>query len=514
MKRRIDGRGAVFVVIGVLSFLLFSAVGGAMAPQYGGVLHVADRLMPPSLDPHHFNGIDGLASLLPFNTLINYNQQLEFVPELAASWEIVDNTTYVFYLRDNVEFHDGTPFDAEAVKWNFTRMASEYSQVASFFSMIESVDVIDTYTVQFKLSAPYAPFLDNLVASGQMVSPTAVEAMGNDAFQKNPVGTGPFKIVSYDAQRREIEFVRNENYFLEGLPYLDGIVLTEISDPQTRLLAFKSGQFDFLLGVPPNNVEELIDGGYNLASVLGSSNTIDFITFNTQIKPFSDLKVRQAIAHAIDQELLLEFLDHTLPLMGPLPESSWGSNSSKEPFAYDPAKARALLAESGYPQGFSTTLKIWNNDPQREDLAVVVQEMLGQVGIDVTIEVLEAGTLVQQMMQGEFEVASLHWGGGGSLDPNGNLYVLFHSESPNSFIARYHNEEVNALLDQALLITDRGERQALYQKADQLIYDDLPMIWFGRFTSYVAYSDRVHGIEPLRPAGYYPDKLGEIWIQQ
>jgi len=512
MKCRIDGRGAVFVIIGVLSLLLFSAVGGAMTPQYGGVLNVADQLMVPSMDPHHFNGIDGLGLWLPYNTLINYNQQLEFVPELAASWEIVDNTTYIFSLRDDVKFHDGTPFDAEAVKWNFARMASEYSQVAPYFSMIESVDVMDEYTVQFKLSEPYAPFLDNLVASGQMVSPTAVETMGNDAFQKNPIGTGPFKMVSYDPQRRQIEFARNEDYFEEGKPYLDGIVLTEIPDPQTRLLAFKAGQFDYLLGVPPNNVDELITADYNLVSVLGSSNTIDFLTFNTQVEPFNNAKVRQAIAHAIDQELLLEFLDHTLPLLGPLPESSWGSNPNKEPYAYDPAKARALLAEAGYPQGFSTTLKIWNNDPQREDLAVVVQEMLSQVGVDVTIEVLEAGTLVQQMMQGEFEVASLHWGGGGSLDPNGNLYVLFHSASPNSFIARYHNDEVNALLDQALMMTDRAERQELYQKADKLIHDDLPMIWFGRFTSYVAYSDRVEGIEPLKPSGYYPSKVAEIWI--
>lgn len=485
----------------------------AQEPQPGGTLSIAVSEIAPSLDPHHNMGYGSMEQYIPFNTLIAYNQDLEFIPELAVSWEIPDNTTYIFHLRKGVTFHDGTEFDAEAVKFNFERMLSDYSQVKSRFEIIDKVTVIDKYTVKVTLKEPFAPFMDNLVAVGYIVSPKAVQEMGNEQFQKHPVGTGPFKFVELDRQKGVVVFEKFEDYFQEGKPYLDKIVIKEIPEEQTRLFALQTGKVDYLHGVPASSVDQLKkEGKFKLVSILGKSNTIDYLTFNTQKPPFDKKEVRLAVAYALDEDKILQFLDHTEPITGPLPETSWGSNPDIEEVGYDPEKAKELLAKAGYPEGFDVTLKIWNNDPQRRNLALITKNMLSEVGIDVKIEVLEASTLIQQMSKGEYEFASLHWGGGGALDPNGNLRVLFSSKGQYNWISFYQDEVVDACLELALRTTDREKRQELYRKAEKRIYEDHPMIWFGRFVTYSAYSPKVHGVEPIRPAGYFPE-YENLWIE-
>jgi peptide/nickel transport system substrate-binding protein len=458
-------------------------------------------------------GFGGFEKYVAFNTLIQYDQNLEFQAELAESWEIPDNITYIFYLRKGVRFHDGTEFNAEAVKWNFERMLSDYSQVRTLFDVIDTIELIDDYTVKIKLKHPYAPFLDLVASNALMVSPAAVEKMGNEGFQKHPVGTGPFVFETLDRQKGELVFVKNENYWRESRPYLDKIIIREIPDDQTRLFALQTGDIDYDNNVLTSNMDELRKtGNIKFVSILGKSNTIDFLTFNCQEEPFNNKKVRQAVSYALDQETIAQFIGHTELIYGPLPDTSWGSNPDKPVRKYDPEKARKLMIEAGYENGFSVKLKTWSNDPKRDDLALIVKEMLAEININVEIEVLETGTLFQQLMQNDFAFASMHWGGGGSLDPNGNLQLLFDSRSMYNWISNYRNIEVDTLLQQALEITDRSERQKLYWKAEELIIEDQPMIWFGRFVDYIAYSSKVHGVEPLKPAGYFPFP-DEIWIE-
>jgi len=516
-------RGLVIrVALVVMGMGMIGILGGlAQEPQHGGTLRWATRDIAPSLDPHHNMGYGQLPQYIAFNRLMHYNPDtLEIEPELAVSWEILeDNVSYVFHLRQGVKYHDGGTFNAYDAKWNFERMLSDYSQVRNRVEMIKEIEVIDGYTIKLVLEKPFGPFLDNLMTMGiRFVSPRAVEAMGNEAFQKHPVGTGPFKFVEWDEQKGVLTFEDFEDYW-GGRPYLDKWIFVEIPDDQTRLAAFIRGDVDVIHGVPAANVDQLLsDQRFNVFPVLAKSNTIDYITFNCAKPPFNDVRVRQAIAYALDEEALVEFLPHTEPIYGPLPPASWGANPVIGESPYDVEEAKRLLAEAGYPDGFSVTLKIWSNDPVRVSLAEVVQSMLAQVGIKVDIQILETSTLIETMRKGgaeaDWEMASLHWGGGGALDPNGNLRVLFHSSMGQyNWIANYHSIEVDRLLDEALVTVDYERRKALYQTAYTILVHDAPMVWFGRFVTYKAAWKYVHGIDRLAPTGYFVQQPELVWVE-
>ena len=194
----------------------------------------------------------------------------------------------------------------------FERMLSDYSQVRTLFDVIDTIELIDDYTVKIKLKHPYAPFLDLVASNALMVSPAAVEKMGNEGFQKHPVGTGPFVFETLDRQKGELVFVKNENYWRESRPYLDKIIIREIPDDQTRLFALQTGDIDYDNNVLTSNMDELRKtGNIKFVSILGKSNTIDFLTFNCQEEPFNNKKVRQAVSYALDQETIAQFIGHT-----------------------------------------------------------------------------------------------------------------------------------------------------------------------------------------------------------
>jgi peptide/nickel transport system substrate-binding protein len=483
----------------------------------GGTLTFFESEIAPSLDPHNGMGYGTAEQYIPYDQLFTYNQDLEWRHELATDIQIPDNQTYVFPLREGVTFHDGSEWNAEVAKWNFDRLLSDYSPESANLSVIDEVEASGDMELTIHLSEPFAPFLDNLNSSAYFVSRAALEGKENSWMQQNPVGTGPFKFESWDTQNNRLTYTRNEDYWKEDsegntLPYLDTWEFQGIPEPTTRLNAFQENG-NYVHGVPTESVSQLRENDdYSLVNSLGQSNTIDYLTMNTQKGPFSDPKVREAAYYAIDNQEILEFTSETEKIVGPLPESNWGANTSIEP-EYDPERAQGLLEEAGMGNGFEVTLKLYNNEPRRRQVCTVAQQMLGEVGINVELEVLETQTLIQQMSNNEWEFASLHWGGGGHLDPYGNLHVLFHSEGQFNWIANYQNDELDQVLNDALVTTDREERTSLYQEAEQLIFDDHPMIWFGRFKSYVSHYDDVNGVKPIRPTGYFPE-YRTVWIDQ
>ncbi|MBS3788623.1 ABC transporter substrate-binding protein [Candidatus Bipolaricaulota bacterium] len=527
MTTKAKERSYIFVVTSILILSMifgstFAVVG--QGPQKGGTLRYALSEIAPSLDPHHGMGYGQITQYIAFNKLIHHDPEtLKFKPELAKSWEIPDNTTYIFHLREGVTFHDGSEFNAEVLKWNFERMLSDYSQVQNRVNMIDEIEVTGPYTLKITLKSPFAPFLDNLATMGvRIVSKKAVEENGNEYIQSHPVGTGPFKFENWDKQKNTLTFTRYENYWGENA-YLDEWQFVEIPEPQTRLAALRTGDVDILHSTPQANIEELKKSDkYKLVSWMASSNTIDYITFNCEKPPMEDVRVRKAIALALDEPKIVQFLDNVEPIYGPLPPASWGSPPNASDPGYNPERAKELLAEAGYPDGFSVTLKIWSDDPLRKNLATVTQSMLAEVGVDVNIKILQTSTLIEQMRNsggkgadGEWTLASLHWGGGGALDPNGNLRVLFHSENGQfNWISNFKNEKLDNLLDEALLVTDRDERQQLYYKAFNILKENYPMIWFGRIAGYKTIAKYVHGIEPLAPTGYFTANTANVWIER
>jgi len=500
----------VTLVLCVVGSLLIWGFAEEGKPQYGGTLRYATYDIPGSLDPHHCLHRGLTTQYIAYQRLLTYNQQLDFVPVLAESWEIPDPQTYIFHIRKGVLFHDGSPLTAEVIAFNFERLKSDYSEYQTDFEIVDNVEVLDDYTVMIHLSRPYAPFLDLLASSrGYIVSQKAVLDHGNEWLQKHPVGTGPFKFDSWDERAGRLRYVRFDNYWEPGKPYLDAIEFIKIPDATARVLAFEAGEVDYVYKPALADLERIKAIGGKLLPVQAQSNSIDYFLLNVKKPPFDDIRVRQAIAYALDIERIIDFLEHVEPLAGPLPSTNWGHNPELK-HIYDPGRAKELLRAAGYPNGFTITLTIRSNWPLCEKAALVAQECLAEVGIKVKIEVAESATVISRGQAGELQFAIMHYGGGGRLDPDGNLSSLFIPGAPFNY-SGYDNPRVTELLEQARQIVDRVERQRLYWEAEKMIVEDVPGIFFGKLLDYVAYRNNFHGVK-LFPTGYILDAT-DIWME-
>lgn len=483
----------------------------------GGQITYFDSELSPTLDPHKTKGFGTTEMSIPYNRLFSYDQDLNWRHELATDINIPDNTTYVFPLREGVTFHDGSEWNASVAKWNFDRMLSDYADISSNLQSIEEVEASGKMELTLHLSEPFAPFLDNLVSNALFVSRAALEGKENAWMQKHPVGTGPFQFDSWDTQNNVLTYKSFDDYWMSDeadnqLPYLDSWEFRAVPSATTRVQAFKD-QGNYLGSVPAQNVSSIRDSkDYELASILGKSNTIEFLSMNTAKAPFDDPLVREAVYYAVDNEGILGFSPRMKKLTGPLPKTNWGSNPDLQA-QYDPGQAQSLLEEAGMANGFDFTLKVWNSQPWRRETTTIVQNQLSQVGINAEIEVLETATVLEQVGNGEFEMYNGHWGGGGYLDPYGSLHTLFHSNGQYNHLCNYSNDEIDTLLDEALLTTDKDERQQKYQQVEKLVFEAHPQVWYGTARLLAAHYDEVKNVFPVVPSGYFP-RFQKVWIDQ
>ena len=341
--------------------LLASALAGLLASPFAlspasaqvppDVLVVGQVAEPATMDPHVATAVNDFRILVNvYEGLVRYKSgTLEVEPALAESWEISeDGTVYTFKLKEGVTFHDGTPFNAEAVKFNFDRMLDEEHPLhgtgpfplSFFFSAIQETEVVDDLTVRFHLNEPYAPFLSNLAyPTGLIVSPTAVETHEGD-FARNPAGTGPFAFRLWESNR-QVALQRNDDYWGEAPP-LAGVVFRPITDANARVAEMMSGGIDLMVEVPPDNVQLFgEDDAFVLHEQAGPH--LWFLILNTKEPPFDDVRMRQAVNYAIDKETLVnDVLQGTATVAtGPTPAAfSWAYNEDLEPYPYDPDRAR------------------------------------------------------------------------------------------------------------------------------------------------------------------------------
>ncbi|MGI9450914.1 MAG: ABC transporter substrate-binding protein, partial [Geminicoccaceae bacterium] len=330
----------------------------AIAQTPPGVLVVGQIAEPKSLDPHAVTAVNDFRILMNvYDGLVRYKDgTLEVEPSLATSWSISeDGTEYTFELQSGITFHDGTPFNAEAVEFNFDRMLVESHPfhdtgpfpLSFFFSAIQDVEVVDEDTVKFTLDAPYAPFLSNLAyPTGLIVSPEAVKTHGAD-FGRNPSGTGPFRFAEWESNAKVV-VERNDDYW-GGAPALEAVVFRPITDANTRVAEMLSGGIDVMVEIPPDSVQNFDGDGFTLYEQAGPH--LWFLILNAKDGPFADRRVRQAINYAIDKKTLVEdILQGTAEVAsGPTPPAfSWAYNEALQPYPYDPEKAKALLEEAGH----------------------------------------------------------------------------------------------------------------------------------------------------------------------
>lgn len=510
---------SVFLLIVVFS-------GFVTAAKYGGTLVFGRGGDSVGLDPIAVTDGESLkVTRQIFNNLVTYKPgTTEVIPELATSWSVGDKgTVWTFRLRKDVKFHDGTDFNAEAVKYNFDRwrlvdhpdhqknrfIYYEY-MFNGFPGVIQDVIAIDDYTIQFVLSQKFATFLANLaMVPFGISSPTAVQKWGEDYFT-HPVGTGPFKFVDWVKGDR-ITVEANEEYWGDK-PYLDKVVFRSIPDNGARFMELQSGTVDIIDGVSPNDVQ-ILEKTSGLKMVLRPSMNVGYFAMNQRFEAFKNPLVRKAFNHAIDKQIIIEAFFGGLAeaAKNPMPPSLWGYNDQIIDYDYNPQKARQLLAEAGYPDGFK--MKLWTMPvprpymPQPKLIAQTLQQFLAEIGVDAEIISYDWGTYLSKVRAGEAEAYLLGWNGDNG-DPDNFLYALMDKKNTRGFA--YESEELHEVLVTAQKVFDQEERARLYKKAQEIIHQDAPWVPLVHYTAPIGLKANVEGYIPS-PVGV--DKFQKVWLK-
>lgn len=433
---------------------------------------------PKSMDPIYGDapGSDLYTYNLFYDNLIELVDG-EFVPSLAESYEISDDyQNLVFKLREGVKFHDGTDFNAESVKWNLDRAkTTEKSYYVSEMKVIDEVVVVDEYTVEIILSEPNAPILSTLASNpGCMVSPAAAEKFGED-FHRNPVGTGPYKFVSWTGGERVVG-ERFDDYWkqdAEGvqLPYSDKVTIRYIAEPAVALIELQSGNIDLMEDNIPQDFD-VVKADPNLQVIPSGAGIHQWMAFNTTAEPFNNEKLRQAFSAAIDRESLMSVITLGYGEITPtlVPPGEWiYSADLKTPYAYNPELAKTLLSEAGYPSGIELTLSVIQRDPDVQ-IAELIQAQVAEVDIKLNVEILERQAWIDKVTAKKFDLAMLRITVPRS-DPNQVFEPTFGSATGSQNWAKFDDEEIFDLVNQAKQELDQTKRYDLYVQAQQLLVD-------------------------------------------
>lgn len=487
----------------------------------GGELVIEVLSEAVELDPHGSNDVP--SSNLQrniFETLVVRNFDTgEIEPLLAESWEYIDDLTLQLKLRQGVKFHDGTDFNAEAVKMNLDRLLDPNiaSPRLSNFEPIKEVIVVDDYTIQIKTEEPYGPLLFALThPGGNIMSPAVIEedykrmesggearAYGNE----NPIGTGFLKLDKW-TPGQEIRLVKNTEYWGEQVAY-DSAVFKTVPESATRAADLEAGYAHIIDPVQPTEVP-LVEG---FAQVLKQpSVSISYLGFNTEKAPFDNPKVRQAISKALDREAILKgvYDGFGVEAFGPLSPMVWGFNEEVTKQDTNIEEAKKLLEEAGFPNGFKTT--IWTNDnPQRQQIAIILQETLKQLNVEVEIEVMEWGAYLERTSKGDHDMFMLGWAPS-TGDADGALYPLFHtSDIGNNNRTRYSNKELDELLEVGRIETDETIRMDIYKQAQDIINTEAPAAFIHHQAYLTGYANNITGFS-IDATGIY--QIQKVQITQ
>jgi peptide/nickel transport system substrate-binding protein len=412
---------------------------------------------------------------------------MHFVPDLAESWSVADDkVTWTFHLRNGVRFHDGSVFDAAAVKANFDRVLdpAQGNNRRSLFEPIDRVEVVDEYTVRIVTKYPFGAFEPMMAhVSAAIVSPkVAAEAGRKFGYSAEATsGTGPYKVVRW---RKDLELVleRNEDYWGEK-GKLETIIYHPIPEAASRVIALESGDVDVITQIPPADLSRLEKDPDILISKTMSIGAQQF-RFHCKRTPYTDPRVRQAVSYAIDRRAILENLMPGMaePSTGPLTPRIRGRAELGE-IPYDPERARELLAQAGYPDGFDTRITTTPRYNMGVELAQAVAAQLSKVGIRAEIEVLEWGTIRQYwsgLLPGDCPLEIFIMGAGASsADADWGLRPIFQTQERNeNNYGFYSNAEFDDLVERAMREVDAERRNALYRRAQEIVYlEDPGAIW-------------------------------------
>ncbi len=450
---------------------------------------------PVGLDPHT---ISAAASIRIFrqiyNSLIDVDEDMRFVPELAESWEQPDDVTYIFKLREGVKFHNGREMTADDVKYSFERVLDPETAAIgkSYNDSIDTIEVLSDYQVKFTLKEPFAPFMTNLTSLyGAIVPKEVVEE--NENLMLVACGTGPFKLKEWVPDNRVI-LEKNEDYFEEGKPTLDGIEYYLMADESSRIAALRTGNVHIIK--LPSSAIPLVEGNPDINILSYQTNDYSYLGFNLTLDKFKDPRVRQAMSYAINRQDIIDTVYNgeatitgfVTPAMG-----RWAIDYANEDlYQQNIEKAKQLLAEAGYPDGFETTIAVGLYDDIR-DTGEMLQKQLEAIGIKAEIQNLESGQYIDAWKNKTHEMMAGRNGAG--TDPNRAVAFFFSTEG-SANVWGYSNPEVDKLCDLGKVTVDEKEREEIYKEAQKLILEDCPNLFMASPMEYFFVRKEVTNFNP------------------
>ncbi|MGP9791525.1 ABC transporter substrate-binding protein [Roseinatronobacter sp. NSM] len=424
-----------------------------------------------------------------YDGILTRSSDMQIHPEIAESYTQVSPTVYDFTIRSGITFHDGSSLTIEDVKFTLDRIVQEggmgngqSSPRASLMGPVESVEILDDTTIRISLSEPW-PLLPAMLPHQQIVSRAHVDAVGSDGMATQPMGSGPFRLADW-RRGDSVVLERFDDYYggATGIPEagpacVERVIFQVIPESASRVAALLSGDVHIINELPPHSMNQ-VNNSPNAQVMAVNGTRSFFLAMNNQGEIFDDVLVRQAVAHAIDRDLIIDrILGGTATTIdGILSPDAFGKNHDLPSYAYDPDRSRELLAQAGYPDGISITL---DTEGALRDTAEAIASLLTNAGITTRVQVGEGTLLTQKWRtqggakEGDMYLSS--WGNS-TLDPF-DIFVPTHRTDDRGNSAGYANPELDALLDEAGVELDRDRRAALYQQAEALVNADVPYIY-------------------------------------
>ncbi|HZD33071.1 MAG TPA: ABC transporter substrate-binding protein [Candidatus Angelobacter sp.] len=485
-------------------FLLATAVSCARKPDPNTVVVIIES-SPTNLDPRV--GIDAQSERIDellFDSLVRRDDHFELQPWLAERWEIPDPQTYVFHLRPDVKFHDGKPLSSRDVKWTLDSLLTGKirSSKAAAYSKIAAVEAPDADTVIIRLKEPQASLLWNLSDGAIGIVPYD---SGED-FTRHPIGSGPFRFVSAQ-QDKEVVIERNPDYWAAPAK-LQRVEFNVIPDATTRALELRKYSADVAINSLTADTVVALRGDPGLEVMQSPGTIYSYLAMNLRDPVLKDMRVRQALAYAIDVQPIIRYLlrGQAQPAFSILPPEHWAYDGDVERYPYDPARARRILDDAGYPANngvrFRIVMKTSSDDATRL-MAAVLQQQLREVGVALDIRTFEFATFFSDVTKGAYQMYSMRWIGG-NQDPDIFEYVFdtasFAPKRANRTF--YSNPRVDALIREGRTTLDQPQRKIIYAELQQIVARELPYINLWYLDNVLVHTKRIRGIE-VSPSGNY-----------
>jgi len=498
-------RSLIISVMFLFTLLLMSPAP-VFAANYGGTVTYAAGADPDVIDPANAQSNPSEAvNRMMYENLIKFDEKLKLVPGLAEKWDqSKDGLTWTFYLRKGVKFHDGTPFNAEAVKTFFERMIgpekpSRGALYTPFLNLEKPTEIVNDYTIKVNLKAPYAFFPNNLAHSASgIISPTALKTYGKD-ISRQACGTGPFKFVEW-VHGDHITLTRNDDYW-GGKPYLDQIIIKTVKEDSARVMMLQSGDAQLIVRIPSEDIPRLekepaiqLDGTETLRVL--------YIGINHFKEPFKTVKVRQALNYAVDKDTIIKSIYGgravlANQIVAPLATGYFPIQG----YPYDPKKAKKLLAEAGFPNGLK--LKMWSPQgryPKDYELAQAVQQQFKKAGIDCSLETMEWATYLaatnKKPEESQYELFLLGWAPS-TAECWWILYPLFGTDQwmPNKNNRSYFsNKDLDDDIEKFMRATTKADMEKYLKDGEELLVREAACIPILVTKETIGYTKKLHGV--------------------